>query len=119
VVYGAQIIEKHFTLNNEMDGPDHKASLNPVNFKLMVNSIRNIEKAMGNYDKVISPSEIDNREIVRKSIVASRDIIKGEFFSTDNLTTKRPGYGVSPMNWYDIIGKKSNKDYKKDEMIEQ
>lgn len=117
VALGAKIIEKHFTLDKRMQGPDHKASIEPLELKQMVNSIRNIEKALGKQEKIVSPSEIENQTIVRKSIVAARRIQKGEVFSNANLTTKRPGLGISPMNWDNVIGKVANKDYEIDEMI--
>lgn len=114
---GAVVIEKHFTLDRNMEGPDHKASLEPEELKKMVLSIRNIEKAMGDGRKKPSESEIKNRDIVRKSIVASKEIKSGEFFSEVNITTKRPGDGVSPMHWYDVLKNKADRDYKKDEKI--
>src|SRR3989304_6696202 len=96
---GATIIEKHFTLDKNMEGPDHKASLDPDELTVMVRSIRNIEKALGNGIKKPSPSELKNRVIARKSIVAYKDIIQGEVFSCENLTVKRPGTGINPMKW--------------------
>lgn len=118
VAMGAKVIEKHFTLDKNMDGPDHKASLEPDQLKEMVKSIRNIEKAMGSGVKQPSKSEIKNLVIVRKSIVASRKIKKGEEFGEDNLTCKRPGDGVSPMRWKEIVGQSAGKDFEEDEMIE-
>lgn len=115
---GAVIIEKHFTLDCNMEGPDHKASLEPQQFKLMIQSIRNVEKALGSGVKMPSPSELKNINIVRKSIRASRNIDKGELLTEENLTSKRPGNGLSPMKWGDVIGKIANKDYKTDELIE-
>ena len=117
VAMGAEIIEKHFTLDKNMIGPDHKASLEPDELAQMVKSIRNIEKALGNGIKEPKKSEISNIEIVRKSIVAKCDIKKGEIFSENNLTTKRPGNGISPMKWDEIIGKIATKDYLEDEII--
>ncbi|MDD3138141.1 MAG: N-acetylneuraminate synthase [Lachnospiraceae bacterium] len=117
VAIGASIIEKHFTLNREMEGPDHKASINPDELTQMIRSIRNIELALGDKMKCPSKSETDNIQVVRKSIVAAVKIGKDEIFSEDNITTKRPGTGISPMLWDSIIGKKANKDYEKDEMI--
>lgn len=117
VSMGAEIIEKHFTLDKNMDGPDHKASLEPSELKEMVKTIRNIEKAMGNGIKEPSKSEVKNLEVVRKSIVASRTIRKGEKFTENNITCKRPGNGISPMKWNEVIGKAASKDYKEDEMI--
>lgn len=117
VAMGAKVIEKHFTLDRNMDGPDHKASLEPNELKQMVKSIRNIEKALGNGIKVPSKSEIKNIEIARKSIVASRRIKKGEKFTEENLSCKRPQQGISPMKWMQVIGKTAIKDFEKDEMI--
>ena len=117
VALGAKVIEKHFTLDNTMEGPDHKASLEPKELNQMIQSIRNIEIALGSDEKKPSPSESENINIVRKSIVASANIKKGEYFTEDNLTVKRPGLGKSPMKWDDIMGKMSTKDYKKDEPI--
>lgn len=115
---GATVIEKHFTLDKEMEGPDHKASLEPSELQMMVKAIRNIELALGNGKKIPSNSEKKNVGIVRKSIVAKCNIVKGENFTESNLTTKRPGIGISPMAWNDIIGKKAKKDFKEDELIE-
>jgi len=117
VALGAKVIEKHFTLDRSMAGPDHKASLEPNELKAMVTAIRNIERALGDGIKIPSKSEKKNIAIARKSIVASREIKKGEVFSGKNLTTKRPGTGVSPMNWESIIGTKSEKDYNQDDLI--
>lgn len=118
VALGATVIEKHFTLDKEMEGPDHKASLNPQELTRMVEGIRNIEKALGNGKKAVTLSEQDNLKIVRKSIVAARNINKGEILTEENLTTKRPGLGISPMRWDEIIGEKANRDYEEDEMIQ-
>ena len=118
VALGATVIEKHFTLSSSMEGPDHKASLEPKEFKSMVSAIRNIEKALGTGNKVASPSETENKDIARKSIVASRMIKKGEVFSKDNITTKRPGSGISPMRWYNVIGAVAKRDFQEDELIE-
>lgn len=115
---GAAVIEKHFTLDKNMDGPDHKASLEPKELKAMVGAIRNIEQALGDGIKKPTDSEIKNRDVARKSIVARRNIAKGECFSEDNLTAKRPGNGISPMRWNDIIGRKADRDYKPDELID-
>ncbi|MCI9174001.1 MAG: N-acetylneuraminate synthase [Lachnospiraceae bacterium] len=114
---GASVIEKHFTLDKNMEGPDHKASLEPEELKQMVASIRNIEKAMGSGEKKPSPSEKKNISIARKSIVAKRDIKKGEKLTADNLSVKRPGDGISPMRWYEIVGTAAVKDFKEDELI--
>lgn len=118
VAMGATVIEKHFTLSRNMEGPDHKASLEPDELKKMVDSIRNIEAAMGNGMKKPSISEMPNQAVARKSIVAFCDIKEGEIFSEANLTTKRPGNGVSPMKWNEIIGKSAQRDFKADELIE-
>lgn len=118
VALGASVIEKHFTLDKTMEGPDHKASLEPEELKAMVAAIRNIEKALGDGVKRVSKSEKPNMEVARKSIVANCSIKIGEVFSTKNLAIKRPGNGISPMNWYDLIGKVSNKDYHSDDLIE-
>lgn len=117
VSMGATIIEKHFTLDKNMEGPDHKASLEPNELKQMIYSIRNVEKALGDGNKRITNSERKNIEIVRKSIVASKDIKKGEILSEQNITTKRPGNGISPMKWFEVIGTKAIKDFTKDELI--
>lgn len=114
---GAVIIEKHFTLDRKMEGPDHRASLEPTELKAMVSSVRNVEKAMGTGEKKPSESEWKNITIARKSIVAKCFIKKGEIFSESNLTVKRPGSGICPMNWFDVIGKKAEKDFKEDELI--
>ena len=118
VAMGATIIEKHFTLDRNMNGPDHKASIEPDELKHMVISIHNIEKAIGDGNKKVTESERKNIIIARKSIVASKDIKKGEVLSESNITTKRPGNGISPMKWFDIIGKTAIRDFKEDELIE-
>lgn len=117
VAMGATVIEKHFTLDKNMEGPDHKASLEPDELRQMVTSIRNIEKAMGSDVKQPSPSEKKNINIARKSIVAKRAIQKGEILTEENLYIKRPGDGISPMRWYEIIGTKAVKDFVEDELI--
>jgi N,N'-diacetyllegionaminate synthase len=117
VAMGATVIEKHFTLDKAMEGPDHKASLEPHELKAMVASIRNIELALGSTIKKPSPSEKPNMEIARKSIVANRPIKKGEILSEENLGIKRPGNGVSPMSWDAIIGTRALKNYDVDELI--
>lgn len=114
---GAKVIEKHFTLDKEMEGPDHKASLNPSELKEMVREIRNIEKAIGRKEKHVTDSERKNMKIARKSIVAKRKIAKGEILSEENLTCKRPGSGISPMKWFEVIGTKAIKDFQEDELI--
>lgn len=118
VALGATIIEKHFTLDRNMEGPDHKASLEPDELKQMVNSIRNIEKAIGTGLKEPSASEKKNIAIARKSIVAKKEIKAGEILSPDNITVKRPGTGISPMRWNEVIGTKAVKDYDEDEIIQ-
>jgi len=117
VAMGACCIEKHFTLDKTMEGPDHKASLEPEELKAMVKAIRNIELALGSSTKKPSPSEIPNMEIARKSIVAQKCIKKGEVFSENNLTIKRPGNGISPMKWDEVLSTKAIKDYDEDELI--
>ena len=117
VAMGATIIEKHFTLDKNMEGPDHKASLEPNELKAMVHAIRNVEKALGSGIKIPSHSELKNKPIARKSLVAARSILKGELFTEDNLTVKRPGTGISPMRWDEVIGKQASKDYQQDELI--
>ena len=115
---GAVVIEKHFTLDRNMSGPDHKASLEPDELKKMVTAIRNIELSLGNGRKFPSDSEKRNINIVRKSIVAKFDIAKGEFLTEENLTTKRPGSGLSPMKWREVLGTVAVRDFKRDELIE-
>ncbi|MBM7622972.1 N,N'-diacetyllegionaminate synthase [Sporohalobacter salinus] len=117
VAMGAKVIEKHFTLDNKMEGPDHRASLEPKELKSMIEAIRNIEKAMGSGIKKPSKSELKNKAVARKSIVAGEDIKAGEVFNKENLTIKRPGIGISPMRWEEILGKIAKKDFKKDELI--
>lgn len=117
VSMGAQIIEKHFTLDKNMEGPDHKASLEPNELKTMVQAIRNVEHAFGNGKKEPQETEKKNIEIARKSIVAKCDIKKGDIFTEENLTVKRPATGLSPMKWDEVIGEKATKDYKEDEII--
>lgn len=118
VALGATVIEKHFTIDRNMKGPDHRASLEPHELKEMINAIRNVEKAFGDGLKKPSKSELKNKFIVRKSIVAKRDINKGEIFTEENITVKRPGTGISPMRWYEIIGRVAKRNYREDEMIE-
>jgi N,N'-diacetyllegionaminate synthase len=117
VAMGACVIEKHFTLNRTMEGPDHKASLEPEELKAMVVGIRNISQALGNGIKKPSKSEMKNMQVARKSIVASRIIKAGEVFCEGNITIKRPGYGISPMRWDEIIGKVAQRDYESDDLI--
>lgn len=117
VAIGAEIIEKHFTLDKNMEGPDHKASLEPDELLAMVKAIRNVELAMGDGEKRPSKSETKNRVVARKSIVAKKRILKGEKFTEDNLTTKRPGIGISPMLWNEVIGKNAKNTFEVDELI--
>jgi N,N'-diacetyllegionaminate synthase len=117
VALGAAVLEKHFTLDRNLPGPDHKASLEPDELKAMVQAIRNIEKALGNGIKRPSPSEFKNKSIARKSLVATQTIKTGELFSADNITAKRPGAGISPMRWDKVMGQLAQKDYEKDELI--
>ena len=118
VSLGASVIEKHFTLDKSMPGPDHKASLEPTELKAMVTAIRNVEKAMaGTGLKEVSASEQKNIAIARKSIVAKQKIRNGERFTDENITVKRPGTGISPMKWDEVIGQTANKDFEPDELI--
>ena len=117
VALGASVIEKHFTLDKFMEGPDHKASLEPQELKAMVSAIRNIEKALGSSKKKPSPSESVNIDIARKSIVANQSIKKGDKLSSKNITTKRPGTGINPMQWDEIIGTSAKKDYRMGDLI--
>lgn len=118
VAMGACVIEKHFTLDRNMEGPDHKASLEPHELKAMVSAIRNVEKAMGDGVKEPSKSEKENIGIARKSIVARKKIKKGEKFTEQNITTKRPGTGINPMRWNEILGTVAIRDFDEDELIE-
>ena len=118
VALGASLIEKHFTLDKNMEGPDHIASIEPEELKSLVNSVRHIEEALGSGIKTVSDSERKNIAVARKSIVAKCHISKGDIFTENNLTTKRPGTGVSPMLWDDIIGTVAAKDFEEDELIE-
>ena len=119
VALGASCIEKHFTLDKNMRGPDHKASLEPHELKNMVNAIRNIEVALGSEIKKPTKSELSNITAARKSIVAKTKIIKGEVFTEDNISAKRPGNGISPMKWDDVIGKIASNDYEEDDLIDK
>lgn len=118
VAMGACVVEKHFTLDRKMEGPDHKASLEPDELMRMVNGIRNIEDSMGDGIKVTQAVEEDNKVVARKSIVARRHIEKGELLTAENMTTKRPGNGISPMEWNSILGTLAIKDFEEDELIE-
>lgn len=117
VALGATVIEKHFTLDRDLPGPDHKASLTPAELQALVSSIRHIELALGSDEKKPSPSELKNRSIARKSIVAARPIREGELFTAENLTTKRPGDGISPMLWHQLLQTKASRNYNEDDLI--
>ena len=117
VALGAKCIEKHFTLDCDMEGPDHKASLEPKQLSDMIKAIRNIEMALGSANKKATKSELSNIHIARKSIVAKIKIKKGEILNENNLAIKRPGNGISPMRWYEILGSQAVKDYNEDELI--
>ena len=118
VALGAEVIEKHFTLDRTLPGPDHKASLEPSELKAMVDAIRNIEQALGDGKKHVSESERKNMAIARKSIVAARDIKHGEVFTEENLCVKRPGNGITPMRWDEVVGTYAKRDFNEDELIE-
>jgi len=118
VALGATVIEKHFTLDRTLPGPDHRASLEPAELKAMVAGIRNIEKAMGDGIKRPGPGELKNKPIARKSLVAAQPIREGEPFTADNLTAKRPGTGISPMRWDEVVGRKAARNFEEDELIE-
>ena len=115
---GAVVIEKHFTLDKALPGPDHKASLSPEELTTMVAAVRKTELALGDGRKHVTESEAKNKPIARKSILAKRDIKKGETFTPENLTVKRPGDGISPMRWYEVLGKTAKRDFEEDEKIE-
>lgn len=115
---GAGVIEKHFTLSRKMTGPDHAASLEPAELKAMINAVRNIEAALGDGRKTVTGSERKNIAIARKSIVAARNILKGEKLTVENITTKRPGSGISPMRWNEVLGTEAVRDFEEDELIE-
>ena len=115
---GAAVIEKHFTLDKNLPGPDHRASLEPAELKAMVDAVRNIEVALGTGVKTAAPSEVANINVARKSIVAARDIKCGETFTEENITVKRPGAGINPMLWDDVIGKRASRDFAYDTLIE-
>ena len=117
VALGAAVIEKHFTLDRNMYGPDHKASIEPKELQQMVKSIRNIEVALGDGRKICSSLEQKNKIVARKSIVAKRDIDKDEIFTEENITTKRPGNGISPMEWFEVLGTRAIRDFGEDEVI--
>lgn len=115
---GAQVVEKHFTLSRRLPGPDHQASLEPDELARLVTAIRNIDAALGDGHKGVSPSERPNMEVARKSIVASRPIAAGETFTEENITVKRPGSGISPMRWDEVLGRLAPRDFSYDELIE-
>lgn len=118
VARGATMIEKHLTLDKSLPGPDHKASLEPGEFTALVRGIRQVEQALGTYWKAPSPRELANRAVVRKSLVARKPIAGGEVFTADHLTSKRPGEGMSPMSYWDVLGRSAPRDFAKDEVIE-
>ncbi len=118
VAMGATVIEKHFTLDRNMEGPDHKASLEAGELKQMVDAIRHIEKAIGTSEKIVTESERKNIAIARKSIVARKNIRAGELLTEDNITTKRPGNGINPMRWPEVLGRRAVRDFAEDELIE-
>ena len=118
VALGATVLEKHFTLDKNMEGPDHAASMSPDELKAFVKAVRNMEIALGDGVKKVTESEGKNRDVARKSIVAKYPIKKGEVFTEDNITVKRPGSGISPMRWYDVLGKTAFRDFETDELIE-
>jgi sialic acid synthase SpsE len=117
VALGCKVVEKHFTLSKKLKGPDHKASLEPQELTQMISFVRDVEKMLGSKDKIITKSEQKTKLLVRKSLVATSDIKKGEIFSGKNITTKRPGNGVSPFKINKFLGKKSSKNFKKDQFI--
>lgn len=117
VAKGACLIEKHFTLDKNMEGPDHKASLEPDELKDMVSAIRNVEQALGKSIKSPTLSEVKNKTVVRKSIVAAKNIAEGEVFTAENLTIKRPGTGIEPINFWQMLGKQATKEYNEDDII--
>lgn len=118
VALGATVIEKHFTLSRTLEGPDHKASLEPGELKAMVSAIRNIEMALGNGEKKVTESEAKNKAVARKSIVAAREIKAGELFTEENISVKRPGTGISPMEWENVLGQCASRAFQADDLIE-
>ncbi|WP_337995041.1 N-acetylneuraminate synthase [Paenibacillus thermotolerans] len=118
VARGAKVIEKHFTLNRDLPGPDHRSSLEPNEFKEMVESIRKVEAAIGNSKKIPTASELRNQSVVHKSIVAKGNIKAGELFTNENITVKRPGGGIPPLRYWDVLGRKATRDYIEDERID-
>lgn len=119
VALGAEVIEKHFTLDKGLNGPDHKASLEPQEFKKMVQAIREVETSLGDGNKIPTKAEMENSIVARKCIVASKRIKEGELFSAENLTVQRAGKGISPMKWYDVLGKMAKREYQEEEPIEE
>ena len=117
VPYGITFIEKHFTLDKNFEGPDHKASVTPDELKILCEGIRAVEKSLGSFEKLVTDSERKNKIVARKSIVAKCKIKKGEIFTVDNVMTKRPGNGISPMFWYDLLGKVAENDFDEDQLI--
>ncbi|AJR09571.1 N-acetylneuraminate synthase [Photobacterium gaetbulicola] len=117
VPFGISMIEKHFTLDKSFEGPDHKASVTPDELRLLCEGIRAVETSLGSREKTVTPSERKNKIVARKSIVAKKTIQKGEHFTLDNITTKRPGNGISPMAWYDLLGKQAEQDFSEDQLI--
>ena len=115
---GATVIEKHFTLDKSLPGPDHRASLDPAELAAMVSAVRHIEQALGSGEKIVAETERPNIEVARKSIVAARDIAHGEVFTEENITVKRPGSGISPMSWDSVIGQKAKRAFAYDQLIE-
>jgi sialic acid synthase SpsE len=118
VALGAAVIEKHITIDKELPGPDHRASLEPHELKDLVNAIRTIERSLGDGIKKPSPSEVKTRLFARKSIVTATSIRKGQLLTETNLTVKRPGNGISPMEWNRVVGRKTLRDFEKDELID-
>ncbi len=114
---GAEVIEKHFTLDTNMEGPDHKASATPDILAALVKGVRIVEQALGRFEKIPDPVEEKNKIVARKSVVALKPIKKGDIYSIENITVKRPGNGISPMNWYDILGQEAQDDFEEDEVI--
>ena len=117
VALGACVIEKHFTLDQNMEGPDHKASMDPNGLNALVKSVREVELALGDGIKKVQSSELSNRKFVRKSLVACKAISRGELFTSENLTQKRPGTGLSPMEYWNLIGSRATRSYAVDEVI--
>jgi len=118
VPYGITFIEKHFTLDKNFEGPDHKASVTSEELKLLCEGIRAVEKSLGSSEKIVTASEAKNKIVARKSIIAACPIKKGEIYTTENLTTKRPGNGISPMFWYELLGKEAEMDFEEDQLIQ-